>query len=73
MQYTTAYNPVSYIDANWHALMAIGSFSTPLFEQDLDNARQWMSIDDQPTVAFWGRALNDYAAPYPDYRQGCRR
>ncbi|MCC6802110.1 MAG: M23 family metallopeptidase [Anaerolineae bacterium] len=70
LSYTTAYNPVNYIDANWHVLSAIGSFSTPVFEQDLDNARQWMSIDDQPTVTFWGRALNDYAAPYPDYRQG---
>ncbi|MEO8395231.1 MAG: hypothetical protein ABI700_19695, partial [Chloroflexota bacterium] len=39
-------------------------------EQDLDNARQWMSLDDQPQVHFWGKALNDYAAPYPDYGMG---
>lgn len=70
MDFVTAYNPVDYIDANWHALTAIGSFSYPLFEQDLDNSRQWMSVDDQPIVQFWGRALNDYAAPFPDYRQG---
>lgn len=70
MDFVTAYNPVDYIDANWHALTAIGSFSYPLFEQDLDNSRQWMSVDDQPIVTFWGRVLNDYAAPYPDYRQG---
>lgn len=70
LSYTTAYNPVNYTDANWHALSAIGSFSTPVFEQDLDNARQWMSVDDQPVVTFWGRALNVYAAPYPDYRLG---
>jgi hypothetical protein len=70
MDYVTAYNPVDYIEANWHALTAIGSFSYPLFEQDLDNSRQWMSVDDQPIVRFWGQALNDYAAPFPDYRQG---
>ncbi|MEP7294279.1 MAG: M23 family metallopeptidase, partial [Chloroflexota bacterium] len=70
LDYVTAYNPVSYIAANWHALTAIGPFSYPLFEQDLDNSRQWMSVDDQPIVQFWGRALNDYVAPYPDYRQG---
>lgn len=70
MDFVTAYNPVDYIDANWHALTAIGSFSYPLFEQDLDNSRQWMSVDDQPVVSFWGRPLNDYAAPYPDYRLG---
>ena len=70
LDYATAYNPVTYIEANWQVLTAIGGFSYPLFEQDLDNARQWMSIDDQPTVTFWGRALNDYAAPYPDFRIG---
>ena len=70
MDFVTAYNPVDYIEANWHVLTAIGSFSYPLFEQDLDNARQWMSVDDQPVVSFWGRPLNDYAAPYPDYRLG---
>ncbi|MBI1258089.1 MAG: peptidoglycan DD-metalloendopeptidase family protein [Chloroflexi bacterium] len=70
MDYYTTYNPVLYIDANWPALAAIGSYSSPLFEQDLDNARQWMSLDDQPEVHFWGKPLNDYAAPYPDYGIG---
>lgn len=66
--YRDAYNPVNYIDADWHALAAIGSFQSPQFQQDLDNARQWLSIDDQPPVAFGGRALNVYQAPYPDTR-----
>lgn len=70
LNYLTTYNPVETIAANWHELTAIGSFSYPMFEQDLDNAAQWMRIDDQPDVNFWGRALNDYAAPYPDYRLG---
>ena len=68
--YFTTYNPVDYIDANWHVLAAIGSFSGRSFMQDLDNPRQWMSIDDQPDVVFGGRPLNDYAAPYPDLREG---
>lgn len=63
--YRTAYNPISYIDANWHALATIGSFSARSFMQNLDNARQWMSLDDQPDVTFGGAPLNDYAAPYP--------
>ncbi len=68
--YSTTYNPVTYIDANWQVLTAIGAYSYPLFEQDLDNARQWMTIDDQPDVHFWGKPLNEYAAPYPDFRIG---
>jgi hypothetical protein len=68
LDYFTAYNPVDYIDANWHALAAIGAFRYPQFQQNLDDARRWMSIDDQPPVAFGGRALNNYAAPYPDPR-----
>lgn len=68
--YRTAYNPISYIEANWHSLAGIGSFSSRSFMQNLDNARQWMSLDDQPDVAFGGAPLNDYAAPYPDTRNG---
>ncbi|MBW4437607.1 MAG: peptidoglycan DD-metalloendopeptidase family protein [Pleurocapsa minor GSE-CHR-MK-17-07R] len=70
LDYQTTYNPVEYIDANWDMLSNIGSFRYPVFQQDLDNARQWMSLDDQPEVVFGGRALNLYAAPYPDYRSG---
>ncbi|MBL8133031.1 MAG: M23 family metallopeptidase [Anaerolineae bacterium] len=70
LDYQTTFNPVAYIDANWHMLASIGSFSSPLFQQDLDNARRWMSLDDQPDVRFGGAALNLYAAPYPDFRAG---
>jgi hypothetical protein len=69
LDYQTTYNPVEYIDANWDMLSNIGSFRYPVFQQDLDNPRRWMSLDDQPEVVFGGRALNLYAAPYPDYRQ----
>ncbi|MBK8023310.1 MAG: M23 family metallopeptidase [Chloroflexi bacterium] len=70
LDYQTTYNPVAYIDANWHMLASIGSFAYPMFQQDLDNARRWMSLDDQPDVRFGGAALNLYVAPYPDFRSG---
>lgn len=70
LDYFTTYNPVDYIEANWHMLASMGGFRYPLFQQDLDNARQWMSIDDQPPVQFGGRALNAYAATYPDWSVG---
>jgi murein DD-endopeptidase MepM/ murein hydrolase activator NlpD len=64
--YRTAHNPVNYINANWHSLATIGSFSSRSFMQNLDNARQWMSLEDQPDVAFGGAPLNNYTAPYPN-------
>jgi len=70
LDYQTTYNPVDLIAANWDALTAIGSFQTPAFQQNLDDARRWMQIDDQPDVTFGGRALNLYDAPYPDWRNG---
>lgn len=65
LDYFTTYNPVEYIDANWHSLAIIGSFGYPLFETDLDNARRWQTLEDQPDVRFGGARLNAYSAPYP--------
>lgn len=67
LDFRTAYNPVDYIEAPWHSLVGIGPFSNPMFQQDMDNPRRWMSIDDQPEVQFGGVRLNDYhrAWPYP--------
>jgi hypothetical protein len=31
----------------------------------MDNARRWMSLDDQPPIAFGGRRLNNYIAAWP--------
>lgn len=61
----TAYNPVNYIDANWHMLASFGSFGYPLFQQDMANPRRWISIDDQPDVVFQGRILNNYVTSHP--------
>jgi len=64
LDYRTAINPVPYMNANWNMLTSIGSFSYPMFEQNLDNARQWLNIDDQPNVAFGGGRLNNYGLTY---------
>ncbi len=65
LNYRTAYNPIDYIDAPWHLLTTIGSFGFPLFQQDLFNTRRWMTIYDQPAVAFGGAQLNAYSAALP--------
>ncbi|MEO1644154.1 MAG: M23 family metallopeptidase [Chloroflexota bacterium] len=65
LDYRTAFNPVDYMEANWHTLTLVGSFSNRNYQMDLDNSRQWQTLDDQPSVAFGGRILNAYAAPYP--------
>ena len=65
LDYRTALNPVDYMDANWNSLTLIGSFSSRNYQMDLDNSRQWQTLDDQPNVAFGGRILNNYVAPYP--------
>ncbi len=65
LDYRTALNPVDYIDANWNTLALIGSFSSRNFQMDLDNPTQWQTLDDQPSVVFGGRILNNYTAPFP--------
>lgn len=65
LNYRTAYNPIDYIQAPWDALSAIGSFSSANFEQDWMNPRRWMSLDDQPPVAFGGARLNAYTQSWP--------
>lgn len=61
--YSHAYNPVLLIDADWNSLALFGAGS--IFERDLDDPRRWVSIDQQPDVAFGGPLLNDYANPWP--------
>jgi murein DD-endopeptidase MepM/ murein hydrolase activator NlpD len=63
--FSTTYNPVNYIDMNWHSLAIVGSYGYPLFQGDMDNARRWQTLEDQPTVSFGGARLNAYTAPYP--------
>lgn len=65
LDYGTTYNPIDYINANWHSLAIVGSFNSTTFQGDMDNPRRWMALDDQPEVRFGGRRLNDYLAPWP--------
>ena len=65
LDYRTLFNPINYIEAPWHAMAAIGSFGYPLFQQDMLNPRQWMSLDDQPEVVLGGRMLNAYTSSHP--------
>ncbi len=65
LDYRTTYNPVDYIDINWHNLAVLGSYSYPLFQGDMDNARRWMTLEDQPEVRFGGARLNAYTSVYP--------
>jgi len=65
LDYQATYNPVTWIQADWHALALVGAYSAHLFQGDMDNARRWMSLDDQPDVRFWGQRLNDYREIYP--------
>ncbi len=58
------YNPVLLIQADWDSLTLIGGFNQG-FERDLNNPRQWQTIQDQPTVFFGGPLLNNYANPWP--------
>jgi hypothetical protein len=71
LDYRTAYNPIPYMNTNWHSLALVGGFDSQMFAQDLDNARRWMTLEDQPEVQFGGRRLNDYLAfspPAPGFR-----
>lgn len=63
--YRTAYNPVPFIAANWDMLTSIGAYGYPLFQQDMQNPRRWMSVYDQPDVQFGGRILNRYSYTWP--------
>lgn len=65
MDYQTTYNPVDWIDANWHTLALVGSFSGSLFQGDMENPTRWMSLDNQPDVRFFGARLNNYSIVYP--------
>lgn len=65
LDYRTALNPVDYIDANWNSLALIGSFGERFFQMDVYNARRWMSLDEQPSVAFGGQRLNAYSLTWP--------
>lgn len=62
--YNRAYNPIPLIAADWDTLALVGT-SSPGFEHDLSNPRQWQHLADQPEVKFGGPRLNNYSNPWP--------
>jgi murein DD-endopeptidase MepM/ murein hydrolase activator NlpD len=62
--YTYAYNPILYIDADWETLALASPFGTS-FSRDVNNPRQWQALDDQPETHFGYEILNEYAQPWP--------
>jgi murein DD-endopeptidase MepM/ murein hydrolase activator NlpD len=67
-QLNTAYNAHRLIDADWDALMLIGSFGRG-FQRDLDDPRKWQSIYDQPDIRFGRPLINEFQNTWPrDWR-----
>lgn len=61
--YNYAYNPVTFIDADWDTLSLFGPSST--FQRDLSHPRRWLTPHDQPMVDFGGDLLNNYLNAWP--------
>lgn len=59
------YNPILFIDAPWHSLVGMNVQARSPFQMDLQNARRWMDLADQPDVRFGGARLNNYALTLP--------
>ncbi len=72
VDYLTAYDPVTLIDADWDGLALVGAFQHG-FERDLANPRQWQYPDDQPVTHFGGALLNNYGnQAWPPCWDQCR-
>ncbi|MCL6512258.1 MAG: M23 family metallopeptidase [Anaerolineae bacterium] len=59
-----AFNAHRLIDADWDALMLIGSFGRG-FQRDLSEPRKWQSVWDQPDIRFGGPLLNEFQDTWP--------
>ncbi len=62
--YSRWHNPVVLIDADWDTIALTGSFGRG-FERNLDNPRQWQSLEDQPEAQRGGPFLNEFCRPWP--------
>jgi len=65
LDYLTAYNPVTLIDADWPMLSTIGYYGYSGFAKDLYAPNRWQAIDDQPNVEFGTNLLNHFRAVWP--------
>jgi murein DD-endopeptidase MepM/ murein hydrolase activator NlpD len=64
--YRTAFNPLQWIDADWNALLLMGSFGDISFTRDRADPLKWVRPLDQPDVQFGGAMLNDFHDAWPD-------
>lgn len=63
-----AYNAHLLMEADWDALMLIGSFGRG-FQRDLDDPRKWQTLLDQPDIRFGGSMINEFETTWPqDWR-----
>jgi len=63
--YSTAYNPMQLIDADWTSLSSIGYQRYGGFVKDLYYPNRWQTYYDQPEVAFNQNVLNNYPLSWP--------
>ncbi len=62
--YNVAFNPVLFIEVDWHMLTSIALYETG-FQQALEAPRRWMRLEDQPEIRFGGNPLNNYFRVWP--------
>ncbi len=55
---------VNFIDADWDALALVSAFGHG-FQRNLDNPRQWQTLQDQPSITWGGPLLNDFPRTWP--------
>jgi hypothetical protein len=63
--YTVAYNPVPFIDADWQMLSSIGYHQFGGFVKDLYHPNRWQTAYDQPSVDFNEVIANDFREYWP--------
>ena len=65
MNYSTSYDPVPLIDADWPMLTSMGCCRPAAYTKDLDHPERWQTPFDQPDVHFNQNILNKYLAAWP--------
>jgi murein DD-endopeptidase MepM/ murein hydrolase activator NlpD len=63
--YSIAYDPINYIDADWDTLSSIGYHLYGGFVKDLNFPNRWQTINNQPDIDFNESPLNSYAWSWP--------
>lgn len=63
--YSLAYDPINYINADWATLSSIGYHLFGGFVKDLNFPNRWQTITDQPEIDFNEAPLNSYPLAWP--------